>query len=270
MLLQESRRAARTSPAGELDPARPTRTARSGTASRSRKGSALVERALASRRFGPYTLQAAIAAVHAEARAPRPPTGARSSGSTTSCCAAEPSPVVELNRAVAVAMRDGPAAGPRADRRHPRARRSRGLPPGARRAGGPLPAAGPDARGPRLLRAGARARPAGAGAAISRAAPGRAARLTRLPGPGPQIVASACRFRVLPVRLGSEGLEVSGPIQRTGAAHGHRHEQSRDGCGRSGQKSGSLSHAGVLMPGGTMLALLLFLYRAVAICRRPR
>ena len=75
------------------------------------EGAALVERALASRRFGPYTLQAAIAACTPRRRRRPRPTGARSSGCTTCCCALEPSPVVELNRAVAVAMRDGPAAG---------------------------------------------------------------------------------------------------------------------------------------------------------------
>ena len=68
-----------------------------------------MERALGSRRFGPYTLQAAIAAVHAEA-----PTAAATDwpqivGLYDVLLRAEPSPVVELNRAVAVAMRDGPA-----------------------------------------------------------------------------------------------------------------------------------------------------------------
>jgi len=71
----------------------------------------LVERALASRRFGPYTLQAAIAAVHAEA----PDAGATDwpqiVGLYDVLLRVDPSPVVELNRAVAVAMRDGPAAG---------------------------------------------------------------------------------------------------------------------------------------------------------------
>ena len=72
---------------------------------------ALVERALSSRRFGPYTLQAAIAAVHVEA-----PTAAATEwrqivGLYDVLMRAEPSPVVELNRAAAIAMCDGPAAG---------------------------------------------------------------------------------------------------------------------------------------------------------------
>jgi RNA polymerase sigma-70 factor (ECF subfamily) len=110
MLLHESRRAARTSPNGDLvlladqDRGRWERD-------RIAEGTALVQRALASRRFGPYTLQAAIAAVHAEA-----PTSAETDwgqivGLYEVLLRAEPSPVVELNRAAAVAMRDGPAAG---------------------------------------------------------------------------------------------------------------------------------------------------------------
>ena len=71
-------------------------------------------------------------------------------------------------------MRDGPAGRPGPDRRHPGARRSGGLPPGARGAGRPVPAAGQDRGSPRLLPAGARPRPAGAGAAVPRAAAGRA------------------------------------------------------------------------------------------------
>ena len=70
-----------------------------------------MERALASRRFGPYTLQAAIAAVHAEAPSAAATDWAQIVGLYDVLVRAEPSPVVELNRAVAVAMRDGPAAG---------------------------------------------------------------------------------------------------------------------------------------------------------------
>jgi RNA polymerase sigma-70 factor (ECF subfamily) len=110
MLLHESRRAARTSPAGELvllDDQDRSRWSREQIA----EGSALVERALSSRRFGPYTLQAAVAAVHAEA-----PTAAETDwpqivGLYDVLARADPSPVVELNRAAAVAMRDGAAAG---------------------------------------------------------------------------------------------------------------------------------------------------------------
>jgi RNA polymerase sigma-70 factor (ECF subfamily) len=75
------------------------------------EGTALVERALSSRRIGPYTLQAAIAAVHAEAPSAAATDWAQIVGLYDVLARAEPSPVVELNRAVAVAMRDGPAAG---------------------------------------------------------------------------------------------------------------------------------------------------------------
>ena len=75
------------------------------------EGIALVERALSSRRFGPYTIQAAIAGVHAEA-----PTAAATNwgdivGLYDVLAQADGSPVIALNRAVAIAMRDGPAAG---------------------------------------------------------------------------------------------------------------------------------------------------------------
>jgi RNA polymerase sigma-70 factor, ECF subfamily len=110
MLLQESRRAARTSPEGDLvlldDQDRSLWNKEQIV-----EGKALVERALASRRFGPYTLQAAIATVHAEA-----PHASRTDWRQIVALydllmQVEPSPVVELNRAVAVAMRDGPLAG---------------------------------------------------------------------------------------------------------------------------------------------------------------
>jgi RNA polymerase sigma-70 factor (ECF subfamily) len=110
MLLQESRRAARTSPAGELvllhDQDRSLWNRDQIT-----EGIALVERALASRRFGPYTLQASIAAVHAEAHNAAATDWAQIVGLYDVLVRAEPSPVVELNRAVAVAMRDSPSAG---------------------------------------------------------------------------------------------------------------------------------------------------------------
>jgi RNA polymerase sigma-70 factor (ECF subfamily) len=110
MLLQESRRAARSSASGELillaDQDR-TLWSREQIA----EGSALVERALASRRFGPYTLQAAIAAVHADAASADATDWGEIIGLYDVLLSADPSPVVELNRAVAVAMRDGPASG---------------------------------------------------------------------------------------------------------------------------------------------------------------
>lgn len=110
MLLQESRRAARTSPTGDLilleDQDRSL-----WNRGRIAEGLALVERALTSRRFGPYTLQAAIASVHAEAPTAAATDWAEIVGLYNALARVEPSPVVELNRAVAVAMRDGPLAG---------------------------------------------------------------------------------------------------------------------------------------------------------------
>ena len=110
MLLQESRRAARSSPSGELillgDQDR-------GLWDRAQiaEGTQLVERALSLDLVGPYTIQAAIAAVHAGA----PTAAATDWGEIVSLydvlARADASPVIELNRAVAVAMRDGPAAG---------------------------------------------------------------------------------------------------------------------------------------------------------------
>jgi RNA polymerase sigma-70 factor (ECF subfamily) len=110
MLLHEARRPARTSATGEmilLDRQDRSKWDRQRIA----EGIALVERALRSRRFGPYTLQAAIAAVHAEAPAAAATDWAQIAGLYQVLMRIEPSPVVELNRAVAVAMRDGPAAG---------------------------------------------------------------------------------------------------------------------------------------------------------------
>ena len=110
MLLHESRRAARTGPTGELvllDDQDRSRWSREQIA----EGTALVERALGSRRIGPYTLQAAISAVHAEASTAAATDWAQIVGLYDVLVRADPSPVIELNRAVAVAMRDGPAAG---------------------------------------------------------------------------------------------------------------------------------------------------------------
>jgi RNA polymerase sigma-70 factor (ECF subfamily) len=110
MLLHESRRAARTSETGE--PALLYEQDRSlWDRARIAEGAALVERALRSRRFGPYTLQAAIAAVHAEAPDAAATDWPQIVGLYDVLLRVDPSPVVELNRAAAVAMRDGPAAG---------------------------------------------------------------------------------------------------------------------------------------------------------------
>ena len=110
MLLHESRRTARASPSGELillDDQDRSLWNRAQIA----EGTALVERAFASRRIGPYTLQAAIAAVHASAPVAAATDWPQIVGLYDVLARAEPSPVVELNRAAAIAMRDGPAAG---------------------------------------------------------------------------------------------------------------------------------------------------------------
>jgi RNA polymerase sigma-70 factor (ECF subfamily) len=110
MLLHESRRAARTSPSGELilldeqDRALWNRNQIS-------EGTRLVEQALASRRAGPYTIQAAIAAVHAGAPSATATDWAEIVALYDVLLRTDSSPVVALNRAVAVAMRDGPAPG---------------------------------------------------------------------------------------------------------------------------------------------------------------
>jgi RNA polymerase sigma-70 factor (ECF subfamily) len=110
MLLQESRRAARTSPTGDLillvDQDRSL-----WNREQIAEGKSLVERALASQRIGPYTLQAAIAAVHADAPSADATDWNQIVALYDVLMRAERSPVVELNRAVAVAMRDGPSAG---------------------------------------------------------------------------------------------------------------------------------------------------------------
>ncbi len=110
MLLHEARRAGRASAEGELvllDEQDRSLWHHDQIA----EGVALVERSLATRRFGPYTLQAAIAAVHAEAPSPQATDWAQIVGLYDVLMRVEPTPVVELNRAAAVAMRDGPAAG---------------------------------------------------------------------------------------------------------------------------------------------------------------
>jgi RNA polymerase sigma-70 factor (ECF subfamily) len=110
MLLHESRRAARTSSSGELillDDQDRTRWDRDQIT----EGERLVEQALSSGRAGPYAIQAAIAAVHAQAASPAATDWAEIVGLYDALWRTDASPVIELNRAVAVAMRDGPAAG---------------------------------------------------------------------------------------------------------------------------------------------------------------
>jgi RNA polymerase sigma-70 factor (ECF subfamily) len=110
MLLHDSRRGARTTAGGDLillDDQDRSLWNRKQIA----EGQSLVERALSSRRFGPFGLQAAIAAVHAEARTAAETDWRQIVGLYDVLMRADPSPVVALNRAAAVAMRDGPAAG---------------------------------------------------------------------------------------------------------------------------------------------------------------
>ena len=110
MLLHESRREARTSPSGDLvlldDQDRSLWDRALIT-----EGSRHVRAALATRQFGPYTLQAAIAAVHAEATTPAATDWPAIVGLYDVLMRMDDSPIVELNRAVAIAMRDGPEAG---------------------------------------------------------------------------------------------------------------------------------------------------------------
>jgi RNA polymerase sigma-70 factor, ECF subfamily len=110
MLLQESRRPARTSATGDLVLLEDQDRSLWNT-DQIIEGRSLVQRALSSRRFGPYTIQAAIAAVHAEAAGAAKTDWAQIVALYDLLFQAVPSPVIELNRAVAVAMRDGPAAG---------------------------------------------------------------------------------------------------------------------------------------------------------------
>ena len=110
MLLHDSRRATRTGTDGEIvllaDQDRSC-----WDHAQVAEGAQWVERALATRRIGPYTLQAAIAAVHAQAPSAEATDWREIVGLYDALLRLEPSPIVELNRAVAVAMRDGPAAG---------------------------------------------------------------------------------------------------------------------------------------------------------------
>ena len=110
MLIQESRRAARSSPDGDLVTLEEQDRSRWNRALIT-EGVGLVERSLATRRFGSYTVQAAIAAVHAEAPNAQATDWAQIVGLYDVLLGMDPSPVIELNRAVAVAMRDGPQAG---------------------------------------------------------------------------------------------------------------------------------------------------------------
>ncbi|HTA25789.1 MAG TPA: RNA polymerase sigma factor [Terriglobales bacterium] len=110
MLLQESRRAARTSPTGELILLE-NQDRSLWNREQIAEGVALLEKALKSRRFGAYTLQAAIAALHAEAESAAATDWRQIVALYDQLLRIQPSPVVQLNRAVAIAMCDGPEAG---------------------------------------------------------------------------------------------------------------------------------------------------------------
>ena len=171
MLLHESRRPSRARrPVSSCSST--SRTDRSGIAIRLQRGSARRTGA-AIRRFGPYSLQAAIPAVHAEARTAAETDWGQIVGLYDVLPKADPSPVVELNRAAAIAMRDGPAAGlvlidailgrGELDDYHLGSL-------GSRRS---LPTAGPHCRCRGRLRARARTDEAGTGAEVSAEAPPR-------------------------------------------------------------------------------------------------
>jgi RNA polymerase sigma-70 factor (ECF subfamily) len=110
MLLHDARRPARVGPTGDLVLLEQQDRSRWDRA-RIQEGSTLVERAMRMRRPGPYQLQAAIAAVHDEASTPDATDWPQIEGLYDALAQLAPSPVVELNRAVAVAMTRGPAAG---------------------------------------------------------------------------------------------------------------------------------------------------------------
>jgi RNA polymerase sigma-70 factor, ECF subfamily len=110
MLLQESRRAARTSPTGELILLE-NQDRSLWNRDQIAEGAALLEKALKTRRFGSYTLQAAIAGVHAQAESMAVTDWGKIVTLYDQLAQIQPSPVVKLNRAVAIAMRDGPQAG---------------------------------------------------------------------------------------------------------------------------------------------------------------
>ncbi|HET9386496.1 MAG TPA: RNA polymerase sigma factor [Gemmatimonadales bacterium] len=110
MLLHDARRMTRTTAAGELIPLEEQDRSRWNRA-QIREGVELVEQVFAARRVGPYQLQAAIAAVHAEAASPEKTDWAEIVGLYDVLLRLDPSPVIELNRAAAIAMRDGPEHG---------------------------------------------------------------------------------------------------------------------------------------------------------------
>jgi RNA polymerase sigma-70 factor, ECF subfamily len=110
MLIHESRRAARTSPTGELILLE-NQDRSLWNREQIEEGVVLLEKALKSRRFGAYTLKAAIAAIHAQADSVAVTDWRQIVALYDQLGRIQPSPVVQLNRAVAIAMCDGPEAG---------------------------------------------------------------------------------------------------------------------------------------------------------------
>jgi RNA polymerase sigma-70 factor (ECF subfamily) len=110
MLLQHSRRDARTDPRGEIVLLEDQDRAR-WDHDMNDEGVDVLDRAISARRPGPYQLQAAIAALHAQAPRPEDTDWPQIASLYAGLARSDPSPVIELNRAVAVAMADGPAAG---------------------------------------------------------------------------------------------------------------------------------------------------------------
>ncbi len=166
MLLHDSRRAARISRTGDLilleDQDRSL-----WNREQIAEGIALVEQAFASRQVGPYTIQAAISGLHSQATDPTATDWAQIVSLYDLLMQASPSPVVELNRAVAVAMRDSPLAGSCPHQRNFRTRGSHELLPGTFGEGGALPTIGPNRRSQVRLQTGSRSHSAETGKAIS-------------------------------------------------------------------------------------------------------
>ena len=167
MLLQESRRAARTSPAGDLILLEQQDRALWDRAQIA-EGIGLVEKSLTSHRFGSYTLQAAIAAVHAEADSAATTDWRQIVMLYNRLAQIQPSPVVELNRAVAIAMCEGPEVGLtlRPDRGIAGTWRNGDLSPGPFRPGGFVPQIRQNDGSPFFLPESSDVSAAGAGTAV--------------------------------------------------------------------------------------------------------
>ena len=168
MAFHESRRTARTSAEGDLV-LLPDQDRAAWDAQLIAEGSALLERAYSGDQVGPYAIQAAIAGVHARAATAAATDWGRIVKLYDQLLVADPSPVVELNRAVSIAMRDGPDAGLSLVDSLLERGRTRRLPPRARSTSRLATPGGPDRRGASGVPARARARQKGARASLPRA-----------------------------------------------------------------------------------------------------